>query len=230
MIEIIKEIFKEAGFTGIENKSFTVFSYDDKTSFWIVIETNSLDFLHQQDELFIEAKEGVQNVPSFDKNASLLLLHKIPDDADFTEYKKQIIEIEEDPYHFKKQVLLYNETAKDELETQLLLDGFKETLSNQDTFKKYKEEYSELSWQALLYRTAQKLPFIEIIVEKNKNLASLFQSNQSAIKSKNLEDFHNHFTDAFNNKSADDIKGMSPDAVLDLLLTEDEKSYGTENK
>lgn len=230
MIEIVNNIFQEAGFTGVEANSFTLFSYSDKTSYWIVMESDTLNFLNVQDELFIEAKALVENNPAFDKNASLLLLYKIPDDTELTEFKKQIIEIEEDPYQLKKQVLVYSESAKDELDTQLLLYGLNELFSNQGIFKEYKDKYSESSWQALLYRIVQKLPFIDIKVDQNKNLASLFQSNLSAIKTKKMDEFHNQVTEAFEKLSDDDIKGMNSNAVLDLLLTEEEKEDGTENK
>lgn len=230
MIEIIKNIFQESGFTGVEANFFTLFNYNDKTSYWIVKETETLDFLDKQDELFIEAKRNAKNNPAFDKNASLLLLYKVSDDSELTEFKKQVMEIEEDPYQFKKQVLIYNESAKDELDNQMFYYGFNELLSNQETFKEYKDNYLESTWQALLYRTAQKLPFVEIIVEQNKNLASLFQSNRTAITNKKLDDIQSKITEAFKELSADDIKGMDSDTIFDLLLTEEEKIDGTENK
>lgn len=230
MIDIIKNIFQESEFIEQESDSFTLFSYSDKTSYWLVVEDDTFNFLTKQDELFKEAKILADNVPEFDKNTSLLLLCKIPDGSEIKEFKKQIMEIEEDPYQFKKQVLVYNNAAKDELDTQLMIESFSDLLSSPNTFKEYKDSYTESSWQALLFRTAQKLPFIKINVAKNKNLSSLFQNNQSALQSKSLDVFHNHITNAFEDKLATDIKDMNPEDVLNLLLTEEEKADGTENK
>lgn len=230
MIEIVKNIFQKEGFIGVEANSFTLFSYSDKTSYWIVKEAETLDFLDKQDNIFIKAKELAKNNPKFDKNASLLLLYKIEEGANLKVIKKQILEIEEDPYQFKKQVLIYSELAKKALDSQLSKFSFCKLLSSQETFRDYKDNYTESSWQALLFRIAQKLPFIEIEVEKNKNLSSLFQRNQTALTNKGFDDINKKIEEAFNRISVSDIKNMDSDVVFDLLLTEEEKENGIEDK
>jgi hypothetical protein len=230
MIEIIKNIFEISGFKSQETSSFILFFFEDKTSYWIVKEVETLDFLEEQDELFDSAKKIAEHDPVFDKNASLLLIQKVSSDTNLNDFKKEILEIEEDPYQFKKQVLIYSESVKDELDEQLLNYGFTELLVNQNTFKQYKENYPESTWHTLLYRIAQKLPFVPINIEKNKNLSSLFKTNQTAIVAKGFDEINTKITNGFETKLADDIKSMDSETVFNLLLTDEEKVDGIENK
>lgn len=230
MIDLIKDIFQTADFEVFDAGSFFLFTLKDRTSFWLVKELDSLDFIKDQDELFIEARKAASNNPVFDKNVSLLLLNKVTDDVDLKEIKKQTLEIEEDPYQFKKQVLFYTDTSYEELSVQLLLSDFKNLLSSQKIFKDYKDDYNVFSWQALLYRIAQKLPFIEITVEQNKDLTSLFDENATIVKRKGLDEINNRVNYVFTEKTASEIKELSADDVFDLLLTEEEKGNWNENK
>ena len=88
MIDLIKDIFQTADFEVLDADSFILFSLKERTSYWIVKETETLDFLKEQDDLFLKAKERSERNPAFDKNASLILLHKVADDADLKEIKK----------------------------------------------------------------------------------------------------------------------------------------------
>lgn len=230
MIDLIKDIFQTADFEVFDAGSFFLFTLKDRTSFWLVKELDSLDFIKDQDELFIEARKAASNNPVFDKNVSLLLLNKVTDDVDLKEIKKQTLEIEEDPYQFKKQVLFYTDSSCEELSAQLLHDDFKNLLSSQENFKNYKDNYNVFSWQALLYRIAQKLPFIEVEVEQNKDLSSLILVNETSVNEKGLKEINDRVNDVFADKTVAEIKELSADEVFDFLLTEEEKSNGTENK
>lgn len=229
MNKILSDIFKKDEFEKNETDSFVLFSLRNKTSYWIVKEINSLDFIQQQDELFLEAKKVVGNNPNFDKNASLLLLYKVDDTIDIVQLKEEILNIEEDPYQFKKQVLFYTEDSKEELSNELLQDSIETILSKQTIFEEYKNEFDLFSWKALLYRIAHKVPFVHLKIEENKDLASLFVDNKNVVKKAGLGNLDDMISDSFP-MSIDAIGKMKPEDVFELLLTDEEKKDELEDK
>ncbi|NME66581.1 ABC-three component system middle component 1 [Flammeovirga aprica] len=221
MINIINDLFQEAGFNKLQSNSFSLFRYNDKTSFWLVVEADTLELLTQQDELFEAAKKIVDNDSKFDKNSSLLLIYKIPDDTEIKKFKKQIIEIEEDPYQFKKHVLIYSESQKELLKEKLVERSFDDLLLDQKNFNEYKEKFNESNWQTLLYRITQKLPFIKINTVQEKEISSLPETISSKVNQKQLNDINKVMEENFFSRSIDDIKGMNSNDVFKLLLNND---------
>lgn len=220
MNKIIEKIFNESGFKKHCIKTaFNVYSRINETAYWVVIEKDNLDISKEQNQIFNSSKKIVKNIPNFDKNVSLLLLYKHSENI--KELDSKILEIEEDPYQFKKQVLVYNEEIKNELQNKLKDSDLISLISNQENFEEYKKNHKNETWLSLLYRIAQKLPFIEIQVEKNKNLSSLFKDNEKVLADKNLSSLNNEILESFNDVL--DIKDMDNDSFIDRLLNETEK-------
>lgn len=114
MITIINNLFSQLGLFNSELERGSLFSFEDtnKKSYWLIIETDNMNtIIENQSQYFEEAKKIINN-EWFDKNVNLLVLHKV---ESFENIQDLILEIEEDPYLFKKQIILYKDTELENL-------------------------------------------------------------------------------------------------------------------
>ena len=110
MKTIINSIFSQLGLINTELEIGSFYSFDDinKISYWLIIETDNLiNVIENQVNYFEEAKKIINN-EWFDKNVNLLILHRV---ENFENFQSLVLEIEEDPYLFKKQIVLYNDSC-----------------------------------------------------------------------------------------------------------------------
>lgn len=138
----------------------------DVHDYWLFLTDFSLD---EQSKIAQNLKEDVINEPAFLKNISILYVRR-QDSIDLSKVDNETLEIENDPYYFKKYVLPYTEEAESELKSTL--DGLHypdrsiaDILMDKEVFKKLKGENAFGAYH-LLYAISHKLPFITMNVEQ----------------------------------------------------------------
>lgn len=227
MNNLVVDLFESFGFIRQEVEGGYLFKTDEasqKTQFWLVIQENDLESLvSRQANMFDQCKQVCQ-LPSLDKNTYLLILLDL--DSSLVPSKQNlIISIEEDPYFFKKQVLYYSVTEVDSIKEllngQTLYEFIKTKLHLPETFLKYKANPREWGWQALLYRMAMKIPFVEINIDASEGLISLIEGNNQRIKSyKNgsFVEFDKKFFELMESSNKGSVKSDNPIELLNALM------------
>jgi hypothetical protein len=220
MKTIIKSLFDYHSFTSLELDFGILYSKKKETnikSYWLIVEVDELNkVLSSQDEWFDKCKEKVNDL-DFDKNTYLLVLSKR---KDFDQQKNEILHLEEDPFQFKKQVLLYTEETVQNLKDKCDLTNPKtilELIINEDVFKSYKENFLTYNWENLLYHIAHKIPFLNINVDTNQNLENLFLKNEDELTKKNYLTYYNFINSNFNASIMDDVEQKNLDEIIQLL-------------
>lgn len=162
--DIVKLCFEKAKYHVQDISDYQLARLDDenKHDYWIIANEFDLD---KQEELFEKVKDTV-NDASFLKNISVLFV-KHQDQIDLSIVDDKIIEMENDPYFFKKYVLSYtDDSVKGLLD---LLNGKNADISISDilmedgNFQQMKEE-NKFGTYHLLYSLAHKLPFLTMSV------------------------------------------------------------------
>lgn len=148
------------------------------------------------------------------KNTSLIMPLKLDSFSDYKPLQNIVLNVEENPYAFRKYVLVYTSKGIQELmHVTKNLNKHLETIlmdaGNFDSFEQDKASDEFLTVQQLYV----KLPFMKI----------------RGIQSVELEDFHNPLNDAENellveifsetNYLADGSYNHSPESFIDLLLS-----------
>ncbi|MBC7535584.1 MAG: hypothetical protein H7258_07830 [Ferruginibacter sp.] len=218
MDKIISTIFLESNHDSREADGFHLFSLKEQANYWVVITRQSLaDVLEEQVDLFLKAK-GILGEARFDKNANLLILYPVQaiDKVD----RDKMLQVEEDLYHFKKSVIYYTESERDNLLPKIngpsMIKNLETLILREDIFKKHKEEFDSNMYESLLYRLAHKIPFIKINVGQANNLESLEEMNKGAISENKLNEI---LENGFFNISETDFNGMSPEKIMEKIKT-----------
>lgn len=229
MIGLIENLFSSYGFNSQKVANGYFFKTDiksQKTQYWLVIKVKDIGSLvKEQSELFDACKQVCQH-PEFEKNAYMLVLYETDNNLD-TSTQNKIMSIEEDPYFFKKQVLYYSvqelTTLNESMNGQSLFYFLQSQLPSQETFSHYKTNPRFGNWQSLLYRTAMKLPFVEININASDGLASLFEENRKRIESLKdgtFVDFDKRFFELFDSSKESSVQTDNAIELLTALLPE----------
>jgi hypothetical protein len=196
------------------------FEEENKYSYWLVIETDNLtEVIEKQSDYFDMAKQVAIN-EWFDKNVSMLILHEVDN---FDNIQNLVIEIEENPYLFKKQIILYKgaelEKFNQAIESQdKTIKGFIENkILEEETFKKHKENINN-DYESLLYRLAHKIPFIKLNILQENGLEALTDNNRRKIETGLFGELNNLIVHNFFNRSVESIDEMNQDIIYDFLL------------
>lgn len=149
--------------------NFIVLKHSVYNDFWIL--TSEFDTNERQKQLSAVYEDNVcAEYPSALKNTSLLYVKK-QNTVDLDNEDKYIIEVENNPYHFKKYVLAYTDAAFNNFMKLFEVNerGFSisKELMEKGNFEKLKEENSFGPYH-LLYSIAHKLPFAVIDVMQKK--------------------------------------------------------------
>jgi len=195
-------------------------SGDDIKYYWLVVEQNDISkTLELQNEWFEKSREII-NSKEFDKNTSLLILTE----NDANELKKhEILRIEEDPFQFKKYVLLYNAESLQHLNEQSNNGEAKELLDliiNEDVFNAYKSNYTDYNWRNLLYNIAHKMPFLDINVKVDENLENLFVQSHESLTNLKLIEYSEFIESQFKEEKMAEISSLDLDELIELLVNE----------
>ncbi|GAA4770326.1 MULTISPECIES: ABC-three component system middle component 1 [Flavobacterium] len=223
MKTIINNIFSQLGLSNKELEIGSLYSFDDinKKSYWLIIETDNLiNVIENQANYFEEAKKIINN-EWFDKNVNLLILHRV---ENFENFQSLVLEIEEDPYLFKKQIILYNDSEVEKLnqaleQQQQNIKGFIENkILEEEVFKKHKENINNNDYESLLYRLVHKIPLINLNIVQENGLDALTDNNRQKIENGSFGSLNNLIDQNFFNRDVENIDEMNADIIYDILL------------
>lgn len=148
----------------VESGAITVFKNREFEDFWVVC-PDGFTLRKQRDLYEATVKPIAEQAPYVLKNTSLLVLSDFDKELLTTE---QLVEMEKDPYFFKKYILQYS----DELAHQLLelresksAKSISDLIMLPESFNALNEENGYGKYH-LLYSIAHKLPFIPIQAEQ----------------------------------------------------------------
>ena len=162
----------------IEHKKFA--------DFGIIV--NAVDAFKREDQETIaeKAKTTIFNQhKEAEKNTSLLVLLEVEQISEGI--LETIIEIENDPFYFKKYVLAYTTKSSKETIEKISPENFSSMLMQPESFKALKDEADSSGPYHLLYSIAHKLPFLMTDVQVQDT--SLF-SNQYIPSEEMLDAFN----------------------------------------
>ncbi|WPQ66086.1 ABC-three component system middle component 1 [Chitinophaga sancti] len=218
MDNIVNKIFEERNHERKEGSGFIIFSLKDHYNYWIVINRYELkSVLEEQINLFLEAKEIIGDA-QFDKNANLLILNKV--NSIDTVNKDHLLQIEEDLFHFKKNIIYYTEGELDKLKHVLdpsnIAASIESMLLQDIVFEQHKTRFDVNEYQSLLYRIAHKIPFLKINITQLNNLDSLEEINQKAIRESKLNDL---LQNDFFSITDEELTTLTDDFILQKLKT-----------
>lgn len=176
MKNILKQILEEKDFTIDENclKDESSFLAErtkhNKFDFLTVMFVSEIDANKEKikekiEEYFLTILEGRQNLIGLEKNLSLLILLEVNSLEVSNEINSLIFDIEEDPYDFKKYVLVYTKDQveilkrlKEESDSEIT-ETINQILNDSMKFSRFKS--NEDSEDKLIYDLVSKL-FIKI--------------------------------------------------------------------
>ena len=164
--------------------NFIVLKHSVYNDFWIL--TSEFDINERQKQLSAVYEDNVcSEYPSALKNTSLLYV-KNQNTVNLDKEDNCIIEIENNPYHFKKYVLAYTDAAFNNFiklfEIRENEFSISKELMKKDNFEKLKEENSFGPYH-LLCSIAHKLPFavIDVVQKKFDSGEPIFTEEEDSI-------------------------------------------------
>ena len=167
-----------------QDLNFIVLKHSVYNDFWIL--TSEFDINERQKQLSAVYNDNVcSEYPSALKNTSLLYVKK-QNTVDLDKEDKCIIEVVNNPYHFKKYVLAFTDAAFNNFiklfEIRKNEFSISKELMKKDNFEKLKEEKSFGPYH-LLYSIAHKLPFavIDVVQKKFDSGEPIFTEEENTI-------------------------------------------------
>lgn len=156
MKDFIKNTFQQYGYHEIGRlDDFIVMKMNDFEDYWVIAE--GLDAFIRQSEIHDRLENGLlKEYPKFEKNTSMLLLENNKADYEYN------MNVEKDPFVFKKYVLNYSDEALNEMvELNNQYEGIGNAVLQEDVFKRLADS-NKHGGAALLYGLMHKLPFIPV--------------------------------------------------------------------
>ena len=228
MLNIIKTLFEDNEYSSQNMEDGILFSKIDssnKIDFWFVIDKNDIDLVVEEDQERIFSKCKEINNTELKKNISMLVIWDTGGTMDFVYMKKKIIQIEENPYYFKKHVLYYSPKELEELNSQIsntnIDEFFLTNISNELNFADYKANPMQKSWRELFYRIVIKLPFIKINIDSSSDIESLQQSIYNKLQQNTdiiLDNLNNKVFELYEEVTNDEIENKNTLEIVNDLL------------
>lgn len=212
--KIVHEAVKDAGFILekiSDNTDFFIKENGEAQRYLIVHVLDQLLSLENIHEFINESlPEAMHKQPAFKKNCDLILIYKVGFLSDFNEIEEKVLEIEENPYYFKKYFFYYSD-AEEKLLLGKSYEDFKSQIKRMDEFDEYKKDPLKPSFHSLVTRMFIKFPFLEI-PKFSKSFQNLFDSVSEKVNADNLTKTY----DLIGKYEADSI-----DEVISELLSEE---------
>ena len=223
MTTIINDLFSQLGLLNNPLEIGSLYTFDDinKKNYWLIIETDNLNnVIENQSNYFEQAKNRINN-EWFDKNVNLLVLHKV---ENFDNIQSSVLNIEEDPYLFKKQIILYKDTERENLnraieaEENTIKDFIENKILDEAIFKIHKENINNNDYESLLYRLAHKIPFIKLNIIQENGVEALTDNNTQKIEFGSYGQLNRFIEQNLFHRNMESIDEMESDTIYDLLL------------
>lgn len=211
MIErVILSILKENGFDGYERlindylKS-VIFTYrkdNIKTEFYIVVSIDQKEFIGlDENKMFADISKSLKESSSYiaevDKNTSLVIC--VAKDGRLKSEElmgSKELQIEENPYFFKKYVLSYDSRIAEDIFGEMLKNYNDSTditkyienfITNPDKFRNFKLNPINNETYMLLSKIVMKVPIIPVKIPDSQSIRSLANMIQDSIVANNLQ-------------------------------------------
>ena len=192
----------------------------NKEVYWLVSNKGIDSVLDKQSEYFNICKQDIEK-ESFEKNCNLLVVEKIDSLKDNSRLFSQILDIEEDPYIFRKYILYFTEDELAELGDLIKKERFNSFITNNASeasfFDEYKNSDTMFSGYSLLYRLMIKLPFLEI-KSREETLDDLKKNMKGALTEKGVVKDYVTVSEFLSGKSIDDINNADSAKILEDVL------------
>lgn len=185
MNKIITELFKQFNYEVIDEVGdISFFKHINYKDFWIIVNAVNAFKLEDQETIAGKAKTIFTQYKEAEKNTSLLVLLQVEQTSEGI--LNDIVEIENDPFYFKKYVLAYTKSSKEAIE-QYSIKNFSSILMQPRYFQDLKNEAEVSGPYHLLYSIAHKLPFLMTDVQVQDTSLS---SNQYIPREEMLDAFN----------------------------------------
>ncbi|WP_426480844.1 ABC-three component system middle component 1 [Chryseobacterium sp. R2ACT005] len=223
MITIINNLLLQLELLSTPLEFGLLYSFKDsaKKSYWLVTEEENLTTVIDKQSDYFEQCRGILNNEWFDKNANLLILHKV--DEINEKFHKLVLKVEEDPYLFKKQVLLYKDAEVQKLneilntENITLKEFLDQNLLIDKVYEIHKNQINNNNWESLIYRIAQKIPIIRLNISRSNGLSVLIEENKQKVDVGNHKEINSLLENIFFQKSSEEILEIDNDLIFNLL-------------
>lgn len=175
MLEKLYTIFENEGFTSVtkeDNYLFLKRKDGEKFEYYVIEELTELgNIIENQTQIFKKIKQQLDD-KELEKNTTYLICFKNDKLPLSSMDYKQILEIEENSYYFRKLVLTY---TQDQLIKLNDTDDFTNIIKDIDKFEGFKEDCKNLNLSESLYEIVSqlyiKLPFLKLpIISESKNI------------------------------------------------------------
>ncbi|ACD52213.1 hypothetical protein ST12_06220 [Clostridium botulinum] len=166
MINIISDLFKLSEFAVDEKNSFA--SNNEKHIFYVYKSYNNINefienLVQDQDDLYDYISQ-LENGNEIKKNTSFIILIKLKEKNEKDIIQKEILDLEEDKYFFKKYVITY---LSDEVESfykkleeyDNVMNFLKKSLNNAEKFEEFKVN-NDISYYSLILKLYIKIPHL----------------------------------------------------------------------
>lgn len=219
MDNIITNLFLSSDHELVSTSDSRLFRLTNKNNYWLVIKRDLLSgIIDEQTNLFLEAKEIIGE-RQFDKNANLLILYRVDDLRAIN--KDELLQIEEDLYHFKKSIIYYTNDEIEHLNAKInqtsVRTNIESLILEDEVFEQHKLKYDDNEFESLLYRLAHKLPFLKINVNQVNNLTSLDEINKKIVGDNKLNEILEKDIFTLTDLS---FQALQDDELLDKLKTQ----------
>jgi len=175
MEQIIKKLLVECGY---EEKTIGIsfYSKEDK-SFFFLVNIPEVDFillknkeLIRDNQLYKDVMDGFNAIINggeqitIEKNSSLIILVKCANINAIENLQQQILLFEEDPYFFKKYVIMYTDDSIMGLTVSPLLPELRTKVNNNERFNQFATSgyRSEIAEYLVILQLFIKLPFLNL--------------------------------------------------------------------
>ena len=159
MNKFITKLFDQFNYKLIDEAGdISFFKHINYKDFWIIV--NAVDTFKLEDQETIAGKAKTTIFDQYkeaEKNTSLLVLLQVEQISEGI--LDAIVEIENDPFYFKKYILAYTKSSKEAIE-QYSIENFSSILMQPQNFQALKDEAEVSDPYHLLYSIAHKLPFL----------------------------------------------------------------------
>lgn len=163
--EVIEGALKSDGFEEVsKTDTLTFFKKEqgDYKRYIICYEINDLyDPSAINEYVLNNTPDSLKELASFSKNTDLIIFLRLENLAEFKKIEKEVFEIEEDAFFFKKYVLYFMGQEFD-LIKGMSFEEMKGVLSNSQAFSEYKKNPLNPSLYSFVARIFIKLPFLEM--------------------------------------------------------------------
>lgn len=210
MIErVILNILRENGFDGykeitsdyVSSMTFTYRKNSNKSEFFIVVSISEKDFINLDEvkvfsELSKILKESSEYTSEVDKNTSIVICICKDGKGLNPILEKKELQVEENPYFFKKYVLSYNKETGEKVFGDILkyydishsiTNFIGSIITNPERFRAFKLNPENDDEFMLVSKIVMKVPIMPVKVPDNQSIKPLSSMMEDSISSQNLK-------------------------------------------